>query len=107
MAGAKLLLPQKARKGEIIEIRALVQHPQESGFRVDELGRKIRRHIINSFICTYNGNEIFRATLHPAVAANPYLAFYFVANDSGEIVCTWTDDRGGVVTEKANLVVTL
>ena len=106
MASAKLLLPQKARKGEIIEIRALVQHPQESGFRLDELGRKIPRHIINSFVCTYNGNEIFRATLHPAVAANPYLAFYVVANASGEIVCTWSDDRGGVVTEKASLVVT-
>ena len=106
MASAKLLLPQKARKGEIIEIRALVQHPQESGFRLDELGRKIPRHIINSFVCTYNGNEIFRAMLHPAVAANPYLAFYVVANASGEIVCTWNDDRGGVVTEKASLVVT-
>ena len=106
MANAKILLPQKARKGEIIDIRAPVQHPQESGFRLDELGRKIPRHIINLFVCSYNGNEIFRATLHAAAAANPYLAFYLVASASGEIVCTWNDDRGEVVTQKASLVVT-
>ncbi len=106
MANAKIRLPEKAHKGEIIEIRALVQHAMESGFRLDELGRKIPRHIINTFVCTYNGNEIFRATLHPAVAANPYLAFFVVASASGEIVCTWNDDRGGVVIEKASLVVT-
>ncbi len=106
MANAKIRLPEKAHKGEIIEIRALVQHAMESGFRLDELGRKIPRHIINTFVCTYNGNEIFRATLHPAVAANPYLAFFVMASASGEIVCTWNDDRGGVVTEKASLVVT-
>ncbi|MEO6022715.1 MAG: thiosulfate oxidation carrier complex protein SoxZ [Burkholderiales bacterium] len=105
MANAKIRLPEKAHKGEIIEIRALVQHAMESGFRLDELGRKIPRHIINTFVCTYNGNEIFRATLHPAVAANPYLAFFVVASVSGEIVCTWNDDRGGVVMEKASLVV--
>src|SRR2546427_8940352 len=31
------------------------------------------RSIIRRFVCTYNGAEVFRVDLHPAVAANPLI----------------------------------
>jgi sulfur-oxidizing protein SoxZ len=105
MGPARVRMPRNARRGEIIEIRTLVQHPMESGFRLDNTGRQIPRHIVESFDCVYNGREIFRARLHPAVSTNPFLTFHAVADESGELVFTWKDDQGGVATATEKLVV--
>ena len=64
MGTARVRMPQSAKRGEIIEIRTMVQHPMESGFRLDNTGKEIPRHIIESFDCSYNGSEIFRAKLN-------------------------------------------
>ena len=105
MGAARVRMPASAKRGEVIEIRTLVQHPMESGFRLDNTGKEIARHIIESFECTCNGREIFRARLHPAVSTNPFLTFYAVAVESGDFVFTWRDDQGGVATVTQNLVV--
>lgn len=102
---ARIQLPERARPGEVIEIRAIVGHPMESGFRNDDHGRPIPRHIIESFTCTYAGEEVFRARFFPAIAANPYLVFHTVAVASGELVFTWRDDRGDSHVERAHLEV--
>jgi sulfur-oxidizing protein SoxZ len=98
MGAARVRMPQNATRGEVIEIRTLVQHPMESGFRLDNTGKEIPRHIVESFDCTYNGREIFRVKLHSAVSTNPFFTFYAVATESGELVFTWKDDQGGVAT---------
>lgn len=105
MGTARVRMPASAKAGEVIEIRTLVQHPMESGFRLDNTGKAIARHIVESFECTYNGREIFRAKLHPAVSTNPFFTFYAVATDSGELVFTWKDDQGGVATVTQMLAV--
>jgi sulfur-oxidizing protein SoxZ len=105
LGAARVRVPPKAKAGEIIEIRALVEHPMESGFRLDNVGKPIPRHIVERFTCTYDGREVFRARLHPAVSTNPYFAFHLRATRSGDLVFTWNDDQGGVVTQTARLEV--
>jgi sulfur-oxidizing protein SoxZ len=94
-------VPKEAKKGEVIEIRTLAGHPMETGFRRTQLGELIPRDIIRSLVCTYNGVEVFRAELHPAVAANPLLSFTTVATESGTLEFRWTGDNGFSATEKA------
>ncbi len=103
MGAGRVRMPASAKRGEVIEIRTLVQHPMESGFRLDNTGKEIPRHIVESFECTYNGREIFRAKLHPAVSTNPFFTFYAVAVESGELVFTWRDDQGGMATATSHL----
>ena len=98
--------PATARRGEIIEIKAIVAHPMETGFRRTQLGALIPRNIITQFVCTYDGAEIFRAEFHPAIAANPFIAFWTSATVSGTIAFTWTGDNGFSVTETAAISVT-
>ncbi len=106
MATTRIVMPATAKKGEIIEIKTLVQHEMETGHRRDNVGKPIARDIINSFIVTYGGDEIFKTDLFPGVAANPYIAFSTVATQTGEIVFTWTDDQGAKTVEKRKLTVT-
>jgi sulfur-oxidizing protein SoxZ len=105
MAKALIRVPTEAKKGEVFEIKTLISHPMETGQRRDEIGRPIPRDIINRFVCTYNGEEVFRADLFPAIAANPFLAFFTVATESGELVFRWTDDHGNTQTETARITV--
>lgn len=106
MARALIHVPQTARRGEVIEIRALIAHPMESGYRVGPDGRTLPRDIIRRFSCRYDGELVFSATLHPAIAANPYLAFHVVATATGVLSFTWEGDNGFVQTEAARLSVT-
>lgn len=103
MARAVVTLPARARRGEIIEIKTLAAHPMETGFRRTQLGELIPRDIIRQFACTYNGTEVFRVDLHPAVAANPLIAFTTLAIESGTIAFQWVGDNGYAVTETASI----
>ena len=98
-------VPARARRGEIVEIKALISHPMETGYRRSQVGAPIPRDIIRLFVCTYNGAEVFRAELHPAIAANPFFAFSTVATESGTISFQWTGDNGFSATESAPIVV--
>jgi sulfur-oxidizing protein SoxZ len=105
MARVLINLPARAKRGEIIEIKTLIQHPMETGYRLDSTGAKIPRDIISRFVCTYNGEEVFRAELFPAIAANPFIAFSTIATNSGEFVFSWTDDEGRTQTETRPIIV--
>ena len=87
-------VPQKAKRGDVIQIKALISHVMENGFRHDNTGKPIPRDIITTFACTYNGETIFEAALYPAIAANPFIMFNTVAIESGTIAFQWSGDNG-------------
>ena len=62
--------------------------------------------ILRAFTCTYNGEQVFAAELHPAVSANPYIAFFTVATETGTLEFSWTGDKGFAQTERVALTVT-
>jgi len=105
MASALINVPSKAKRGDIIEIRTLTSHIMETGFRHTADGQLVPRDIITSFTCRYNGTEIFRADLFPAIAANPYLAFFTVATESGKFEFEWIGDDGFSSTATASITV--
>ena len=91
---ARIRIPEQARRGELMEIRVAIQHPMETGFRYDSMGRPIPKNVINDLVVRYNGAEIFRAQMGSGIAANPYLQFFAVAQASGEMAFDWVDDKG-------------
>ena len=82
------------RPGEVIEIKTLIRHRMESGFRRDNRGQLVARDILTAFSCTYAGREVFRAEFFPAIAANPLLSFFLVATETGMLEFRWTDQHG-------------
>ena len=105
MATAKIHLPTKAKRGEIIQVRAIIAHQMETGHRRSTRGEVIHRDIITEVIARYEGAEIFRAELFAAISAYPYVAFHTRAGGTGPISVTWRGDNGFEQTESAILVV--
>ncbi len=94
MDGIRLAVPATATRGEIIQIKAMIQHDMESGYRRNEMGERIPRDILKHFECLYNDRRVFHVELNPGVAANPFFSFYTRATESGTLVFRWTDQQG-------------
>ena len=105
MASALINVPARAKRGEIIEIKTLMSHIMETGYRHTAEGVVIPRDIITSFSCRYNGNEIFRADLFPASSANPFITFFTTATESGKFDFEWIGDKGFTATASASITV--
>jgi len=96
---------KEAKKGDLVEVKALVSHVMESGQRKSADGKTIPRKILNKFTCTVNGKEVFAADFEPAVSANPYIQFKFKAQESGPVVLTWIDDDGSKIVGEDSIKV--
>jgi sulfur-oxidizing protein SoxZ len=105
MVSALINVPKAAKRGEIIEIKTLMSHVMETGYRRTVTGEVIPRDIITSFACRFNGVEIFRADLFPAIAANPFITFFAVATESGKFEFEWIGDKGFAETASASIAV--
>lgn len=90
----RISAPDTARKGEVIELKAMIQHKMETGYRRDSRGEVVARDIITRFECRYNGELVFASDFHPGIAANPFLSFHTRATESGTLEFVWTDQDG-------------
>ncbi len=106
MNGIRISAPDTAAAGDIIDIRVLIQHPMESGFRRGSRGEPIARDIITRFECFYAGETVFAADFFPAIAANPFLSFHTRALESGPLLFRWTDQNGVVWEDTKHITVT-
>lgn len=105
MNNFRLSVPATAKRGELIAIRLIIQHPMETGYRLDAGGKAFTRNVIHDIGCRYNGVEVMRMELSSGIAANPYLEFFARAQDSGEIVIDWRDDVGDMGQARAAITV--
>jgi sulfur-oxidizing protein SoxZ len=78
MAARTLInVPPKAKRGEVIQIKTLISHIE----------------------------EIFKAALYQAIAANPFITFHTVATESGTFAFQWTGDNGFTQDASAKITV--
>lgn len=115
MARNILTVPTTAKAGDIIELRALIQHPMETGYRRSSEGVMMARDLIRNFTCHFveagasgkagESELVFEAKLFAAVSANPYLSFHTTAFASGSFLFVWAGDNGFKQTERVAITV--
>jgi sulfur-oxidizing protein SoxZ len=105
MASALINVPAKAKRGDVIEIKTLMSHIMETGYRHTSSGEAVPRDIITSFTCRFNGREIFRADFFPAIAANPFMSFFTTVTESGKFEFEWVGDKGFSESASAPIIV--
>ena len=98
-------VPRTARRGEVIEISAIISHPMESGFRPGADGQRLPRNIITRFSCHYDDALVFAAEFSPAISANPLIAFHTVAVASGTLRLSWEGEQSFRHSESVTITV--
>ncbi len=101
----RIKLPETIKAGEIIEVKALIQHVMETGNRKNPDGTPIPRNIIHTFKANFEGQQVFSAEFGSGIAANPFIAFFMKVPGPGELELTWIDDGGVTTVEKAKIEV--
>ena len=91
---ARVQIPPTVRRGEVFEIRVLLQHPMETGYRFDVLGSAVPKNVVHTLTVDYAGQRIFQAEMGTGISANPFLSFYTRATESADLLLAWADDRG-------------
>jgi sulfur-oxidizing protein SoxZ len=102
---ALVTVPAAIRRGETVLVRALVGHPMETGHRRASDGRRAPRDIVRRIEARLDGELVFAADLHAAIAANPYVAFPLRPAGPGTLVISWTGDNGFAHREQVTLSV--
>jgi thiosulfate oxidation carrier complex protein SoxZ len=95
---ARVIAPTSVKKDEVFEVRILVGHVMENGFRRTEDGFRIPAKLVRTVFCrlvdAIGEREVFRADLSSGVAANPLLQFRLRLQQSGELKFNWSDSDG-------------
>ncbi|PWW47787.1 thiosulfate oxidation carrier complex protein SoxZ [Melaminivora alkalimesophila] len=82
------------KAGEVLRVRAQIEHAMESGLRSDAEGRPRPRNIVTRFEARLDEALLFVWEPGISVAQNPYIEFTFVARTGGELRLQWQDDAG-------------
>ena len=82
-------------KGEVTDIRILLQHSMETGQRTDENGQILAPHFIQTFSVNHNGKPIIDGQLNTSIAKNPLFAFKARGIKTGDkLTVNWQDNTG-------------
>ncbi len=98
---------EQPKAGDLLRVRAQMEHPMETGLRDDPATGKPRpRHILNYFEAKMNDRPIFVWEPGTSIAQNPYIEFTFKARQSGTLNLFWKDDRGNTLSASKTITVT-
>jgi len=101
----RVKVPSTARAGDVVTIKALINHQMESGHRTNEEGNIVPRDIIRRFNCEFNNELIFSCDMEPAISTHPYLKFYARVENSGTFKFSWIDDHNEITTAERSIEV--
>ena len=104
-ATSRILAPQEVRPGEMFTVRAAILHPMVNGHQNDAFGRRQARDIITRFECHGQGRLLLALNLHPAMAANPSIAFGLRLQETTELHLLWKGDRDFLHERRQTIVV--
>ena len=91
-------------KDGVTDVRVLMAHPMETGFRKDSSGKTIAPHFINDVKATSGGKTVLTAKWGQAVSQNPFLQFRFNGAKPGDkVTVTWVDNIGETRTDEATI----
>lgn len=94
MAFARIQWPERVLAGDVVKVRLLVQHPMDTGYLQDLLGKVVPRNVIGLLTCNLGSQEVFRVEPSSGVSANPLFEFFVRATETAEMSVQWVDDRG-------------
>jgi hypothetical protein len=62
MPDARITVPTAVPRGKAFEVRIIVRHPMETGYRTDESGKSIPRNVIRTLVCRYDNDVVRRGS---------------------------------------------
>jgi sulfur-oxidizing protein SoxZ len=84
------------RKGDVADVKMLIFHPMETGYRKHTVsGEIVPKHFIKTLQALHNGSIVLEVQWSRSVSRNPFLHFRVRGAGAGdEITIAWEDNFG-------------
>lgn len=106
LGDARILVPATVRRGDVIDVRALITHPMDTGLFRDPQGTPIPAHFIDDVRVTYSGAEVAHFVWTSGISRDPFVQFSLRADQEAPLAITWKDNRGGVFAQAVDIKLT-
>jgi sulfur-oxidizing protein SoxZ len=100
---ARIRVPDRVTRGELIVVNAIVSHPMDTGFFRDADGKPIPAYFIKDVVVTYGDQEVARFIWTSGISRDPVVSFTLRADHQAPLTMTWTDNKGGVFKQSADI----
>ncbi len=100
---ARIRVPDRIARGEVIVVNAIIIHPMDTGFFRTAEGQPIPAYFITDVVVTYGELEVARFQWTSGVSRDPIISFTLKADREAPLSMVWTDNKGGVFKQTANI----
>lgn len=92
---AKSIKLRAKAKGGVVTVKALMNHPMETGLRKDKkTGKMIPAHHIQEVTAKLGDTTVLDAVWGGAISKNPYLSFKCSGAKGDSLTLSWVDNQG-------------
>ena len=99
---AKSIKIRAKEKGGVVTVKALMNHPMETGLRKDKkTGKLIPAHHIQEVTAKAGDATVMAAVWGGAISKNPYLSFKYKGAKGDSLTLSWVDNKGNSDSETA------
>ncbi len=100
---ARVIVPAGIKAGDVIYVRAIIEHPMDTGFFRTPDGQPIPAYFIQDVTVRYGEDEIAHYEWTSGVSRDPSVTFALKAVREAPIAVTWKDNKGGVYHQSADV----
>lgn len=101
---AKSIKVRAKAKNGIVTVKALINHPMETGLRKNKkTGKMIPAHHIQEVTAKSGDKTVMSAVWGGAISKNPYLSFKFSGSKGDSITLSWVDNKGNSDSKTAKV----
>jgi thiosulfate oxidation carrier complex protein SoxZ len=93
---ARIRIPDRIARGDVIIVNAIVVHPMDTGFFRTADGQPIPAFFIKDVVVTYGDEPVARFEWTSGVSKDPIVSFTLKADKEAPLTMVWTDSKGGV-----------
>lgn len=93
-----------ASKDGVTDVKVLMSHEMETGFRKDASGSTVPAWFIAEITAKLNDKVVMQSQWGPSVSKNPFLAFKIRGGQKGDkVIISWVDNKGDTRTDEATV----
>jgi thiosulfate oxidation carrier complex protein SoxZ len=100
---ARIRIPDRIARGDLIIVNAIVVHPMDTGFFRTADGRPIPAFFIKDVVVTYGDEPVARFEWTSGVSKDPIVSFTLTADKEAPLTMVWTDSKGGVYRKSVDI----
>ena len=100
---ARIKVPDRIARGELITVNSIVSHPMDTGFFRDAGGDPIPAYFIKRVVVTYGGDEVARFEWTSGISRDPVVNFTLRAEKEAPLTMVWTDNKGATFKQSVHI----